>query len=227
MFSTVFTRLALLTPLLLLTSCTPQADSPPPQEEVSSSEPESAENVAAENNSDSTVEMQSEDKPASSEPQTWKQDSISLTAATWPQVQAEVAKHNGKVVVVDLWSTWCLPCVRELPHLIQLQKDYPDKVVCISVNLNYDGRGEPAKQGPEVLEFLVSKDAQLVNFLSVTPDMKIYETLDLASIPVAFVYDTSGSLAKRFDNEQNEYGDEGFTYEKQIRPLVEELVKGE
>ena len=76
MFSTVFTRLALLTPLLLLTSCTPQADSPPPQEEVSSSEPESAENVAAENNSDSTVEMQSEDKPASSEPQTWKQDSI-------------------------------------------------------------------------------------------------------------------------------------------------------
>ncbi|MCA8985710.1 MAG: TlpA family protein disulfide reductase [Planctomycetaceae bacterium] len=158
-------------------------------------------------------------------PQAWEEAGIALKAAQWHEVQAELAKHKGKVVVLDLWSTWCAPCVRELPHLVALQKKHPEQVVCISVNLNFDGSDTPDVHAPEVLQLLAKLDARIINLLSTTPDETIYETIDLASIPVAFVYQNNGELKKRFDNESSEYGDEGFTYQDHVIPLVEELLK--
>jgi thiol-disulfide isomerase/thioredoxin len=35
--------------------------------------------------------------------------------------------QKGKVYLVDLWATWCVPCVAGMPHLSQLQKKYKAK----------------------------------------------------------------------------------------------------
>jgi thiol-disulfide isomerase/thioredoxin len=34
------------------------------------------------------------------------------------------ADHEGKVLVIDIWGTWCPPCRGEIPHLIKLQEKY-------------------------------------------------------------------------------------------------------
>lgn len=48
---------------------------------------------------------------------------------------------KGKLVYVDVWATWCGPCIREIPSLKQLEADYhgkPVQVVSISIDVKRD-----------------------------------------------------------------------------------------
>lgn len=154
---------------------------------------------------------------------------VTLQLMSWQQAQETVAEQKGKVVVLDLWSTWCEPCVRELPNLVELQREHPDEVVCIAFNMDYAGvEGEPAESFREdVLSFLERQNARMINILSSDPADDVFNQLDLGSVPAVFVYDRDGTLVKRFDNDDGSYGDEGFTYDQQIVPLVESLLAGE
>lgn len=166
-------------------------------------------------------------QPAIPGAQTFEQDGVTAEIASWDETQEFIAKQKGKIVVVDLWSTWCEPCLREFPQLVALQKKYPEKVVCISFNLNYDGskNSPPESNSEELMEFFSKQKAEIVNLISSTPDEKLYESINLAAIPAAYVYGPDGKLKKRFDNETLEYGQEGFTYEKHIVPLIDEMLQ--
>jgi thiol-disulfide isomerase/thioredoxin len=151
---------------------------------------------------------------------------VTVDVASWSEVQDIVASHKGKVVVVDLWSTWCVPCMREFPNLVKLQKQFPDQVACISVNLNYDGSDDapPQSHRDEVLKFLTRQKASFQNIICSDPDEMMYDKLDLGAIPAIYVYDKQGDVHRRFDNDGGEYGEEGFTYEQHVIPLVKELT---
>jgi thiol-disulfide isomerase/thioredoxin len=54
------------------------------------------------------------------------------SAASSPVVDADglqrlVASYHGKVVLLDFWATWCVPCVQGLPELARLQKRFGDR----------------------------------------------------------------------------------------------------
>lgn len=51
--------------------------------------------------------------------------------------EQKIASHQGKIVYVDFWASWCGPCRESFPWLNQLQQRYsPDKLVIVSVNVD-------------------------------------------------------------------------------------------
>jgi thiol-disulfide isomerase/thioredoxin len=152
---------------------------------------------------------------------------VPIRLASWEEMEQIVAEKRGQVVVLDVWSTWCVPCVREFPELVALHEKYGEQgLACMSLNCNYIGaEDEPPEDSREDVEaFLRQKRATFENVISTTPADELFELLGVAAVPVVRVYDREGNLRKQFVNDDLEYGDEGFTYEEHIAPLVEQLL---
>ncbi len=151
---------------------------------------------------------------------------VTLRILDWAGVQEIIASHRGKVVVVDLWSTGCIPCRREFPHLVKLHRELGDRVACISVSTDYDGipSKPPETYREPVLEFLTQQGATFDNVLCSQAAEELFNQLKIGSIPSVFVYNQAGELVQKFTEPVD--GQE-FTYEGQIRPYVESLLAGQ
>jgi thiol-disulfide isomerase/thioredoxin len=56
-------------------------------------------------------------------------------------LEVGLEKYRGKTILVNLWATWCAPCVKEMPTLAALKRAYADKpfdVVAVSVDAQGD-----------------------------------------------------------------------------------------
>lgn len=47
----------------------------------------------------------------------------------------KLSEQRGKVVLVNLWATWCPYCVDEMPDLQKLSEEYADRLVVIGLNV--------------------------------------------------------------------------------------------
>jgi thiol-disulfide isomerase/thioredoxin len=153
--------------------------------------------------------------------------SIQIEIASFKQIQDAIAKHKGKVVVVDYWSSYCSPCIKELPELVQLHKEMGDKIVCVTVDVDFAGvEGEkPEEHQENVVGILTRNQVSVKNFISSDADTAVFEKLRVASVPVLHVFAPSGQLHQRFDNENGTFGKEGFSILKHVKPVVLELLK--
>ncbi|MCR9292257.1 MAG: TlpA family protein disulfide reductase [bacterium] len=152
--------------------------------------------------------------------------SIQLIQADYELLQQQIAKRVGKIVVVDVWSTSCLPCMREFPNLVALQQKYGDRIACISVNVDYIGLKKKPVESYEsrVLDFLTEQNAQLTNLISSETDEELRGKLDISSIPAILIYDATGSLAYQLG--EGNSGEDGLTYQGDVVPKVEALLAG-
>lgn len=144
------------------------------------------------------------------------------------QCHQRVAEYKGRVVVVDVWSTSCPPCMKEFPHLVELARRWPEDVVCVSLNLDYAGlpAQTPENYLPKVNEFLSAKSADpsnMLNLLCTEPDTDALTKLDLDSMPAILVYDRSGKMAGKLTASSS--GDDGLSYAGDVIPLVEKLIE--
>ncbi len=198
--------------LASLIGCQPQATTPKPtavtaNQTATPSEPTTTEATPTETSITTTSAEVSE---------------VALRVSTFDELQATIAKHRGKIVVCDFWSTSCEPCVREFPQLLKLSQKYPsDQVVCISASLDFDGLSPLETYKAPVLEFLKEKQAKIDNVLFSEEDTVINEKAKIASIPVVMIYGPDGSRLKTFD----ESSGKEFTYEADINPFVANLVQ--
>jgi thiol-disulfide isomerase/thioredoxin len=122
----------------------------------------------------------------------------------WEQTDGQrvvFSDYRGKVLVLDLYATWCVPCRYSIPHLIGLQKNFEARglqVVGLNVGGPDDEKEVPAFAKELGIQYPLAKpDDDLVRFLMSDTD----------AIPQTFVFDRQGKLVQRFvgyDAEQGE-----------------------
>jgi thiol-disulfide isomerase/thioredoxin len=59
--------------------------------------------------------------------------------------EVHLADLKAPLVVVNLWATWCAPCVREMPTLAKLQADYKGRIVVAPISMDKDELRERAR----------------------------------------------------------------------------------
>jgi len=97
---------------------------------------------------------------------------------------------QGKVVVVDFWATWCVPCLSEIPMFNQLKKDYqPRGVEVIAISLDEEGA---AKVKPFLKAHPMSY-TQTVGDESTAAAFKV----DSSTLPVTLLIDKQGRIRFR------------------------------
>jgi thiol-disulfide isomerase/thioredoxin len=118
---------------------------------------------------------------------------VTLETVKLSQFHETVAKHKGKVVVIDFWATFCVPCMKEFPNLVELHRKYADKgLVCISVSVDFPEDKDRA------LKFLKDKQATFTNLLLDEEADLWQKELDFTAVPAILVYGKDGKLAKKF-----------------------------
>jgi len=96
-----------------------------------------------------------------------------------------LADFRGKVVLLNIWATWCAPCRKEMPTLDRLQAKLggPDfEVLALSID---------AKGAPAVREFFRAIGAHALK-LYVDPSMQAADALRVPGIPTTLLIDRAG-----------------------------------
>ncbi|MGN6547699.1 MAG: TlpA family protein disulfide reductase [Aureliella sp.] len=153
---------------------------------------------------------------------------VKVEQATHEQLLERIKQQDGRVVVVDVWSTSCVPCMKEFPHLVELARRWPDDVTCISMNVDYIGLpSEPVEQvTPKVVKFLESQKANpanMINLISSEADTDMLGKLKVESMPAILVFDRAGQMVSKLTIDNA--GEDGLTYAGDVLPLVESLAK--
>jgi peroxiredoxin len=120
--------------------------------------------------------------------------------------QVSLADYRGKVVLLNFWATWCVPCLAELPRFVAWQQEYGGRGLQV-IGISMDDEEQPVRT--------LSQKYRL-NYPVVMGDEKIGEMYGgILGLPVTFLIDRSGRI--RFKHE----GDTDITtIESEMRGLL-------
>ncbi|MFN3943620.1 MAG: TlpA family protein disulfide reductase [Allosphingosinicella sp.] len=112
---------------------------------------------------------------------------------------ASLADFRGKPVLVNLWATWCAPCVVEMPELDALARREGERLQVLTLSQDLEGR-------EKVSEFFAARD-----FKAIEPyldqDMAFMTSLGVSILPTTILYDSQGREVWRMTGIEEWTGD--------------------
>lgn len=102
-----------------------------------------------------------------------------------------------KVILLDFWATWCGPCRREIPHLIEIKKEFKNKNFEIISIDGFERRGdEPAKK------FVRDNRMNWVHIIDQKVGYAISKKYGVRGIPAMFIIENGKILAANLRGDQ-------------------------
>ena len=119
---------------------------------------------------------------------------------------SEIEQHKGKVVVLNFFATWCVPCQEEIPGLVNLRRRYPvDKVAILGISLDED----PTLVPPFVGRFGINYPVRMAS-------RDLMRMFNIRSVPHNTVYDTMGRLV---------VNQPGLIAEEALKDAIDQLLE--
>lgn len=97
----------------------------------------------------------------------------------------DISKFKGKYLYIDMWASWCIPCMKEIPHLKEIERNLKNPNVQI-ISISIDLKKEAWLKKMAALEL---HGVQLLDQENVLP-----KSLKVEGIPHFVIYDPEGKL---------------------------------
>ena len=104
-------------------------------------------------------------------------------------MDVKLSDYKGKVVILDFWATWCGPCRRGVPDLVDLKNKYGDQVEIIGISVDDE------RTIAEVPGFMTEYK---INYPVAYADQSVVSAYGgIEAIPTSFIVDKEGNIIDR------------------------------
>jgi thiol-disulfide isomerase/thioredoxin len=123
-------------------------------------------------------------------------DPATLVPMDRDTLREELLESEGRVVLVNLWATWCTPCLREIPDLLALEAEWSEadfRLLAISM--------DDAYSEDWVTEFKDKHFPTLVSFINAELDMdtlvSVIDPVWNETLPTSYIFNRDGEVVKK------------------------------
>lgn len=107
------------------------------------------------------------------------------------RLESIIKKNKGEIIFINVWATWCKPCVEEFPDLVKLHEKYNKAIRFLSLSVDFGKNPEE-----QIKKFLKEQDAKFDVYLieeRSSEDIINYLNKDWSgAVPATFIYDKKG-----------------------------------
>jgi thiol-disulfide isomerase/thioredoxin len=118
---------------------------------------------------------------------------IEISAIDETGVAEIINNRQGKVLFINVWATWCAPCIEEFPDIVKIAEEYREsdvEVITLNVDMN-------SQIDSHVIPFLKKNNADLpvynINDKSAEKVINLLNNKWSGAIPATFIYDKDGN----------------------------------
>ncbi|KGA95697.1 thioredoxin [Alkalihalobacillus alcalophilus ATCC 27647 = CGMCC 1.3604] len=135
-------------------------------------------------------------------------EAIDFTLPMYEEETKSLSDFFGDVIVLNVWASWCEPCIREMPDLMELDEEYGNDVTVLTINMQRFERA--LTDAPEFIE-----EIGLTLPVFFDEEGKVYEEYHITGFPRTYVINQEGIIEHVFKGEVNKE-----MLEHSIEPLL-------
>ena len=119
------------------------------------------------------------------------QENPEVSEITIDELNDKIKNREGRVLLINIWATWCVPCKEEFPDMIKISDKYGEKIEVVGISIDY-----PDEVESKIIPFLNKLKPNFINYVNGENDTERFIN-NLrpdwsGAIPATFFYDSEG-----------------------------------